>query len=110
MITIDTDTNNITIIRKDTASLEIALDNYQLTDGDTVYFTIAREVEQETPLVQIVVTRFTREGGAIITLTSEHTNLDVGTYKYDIQLDLRDGRRDTVIGPAKFKVIGGVTY
>ena len=40
MITIDTDTNNITIIRKDTASLEIALDNYQLTDGDTVYFTI----------------------------------------------------------------------
>ena len=46
MITIDTDNNNITIIKKDTASLEIVLDNYQLTTGDTVIFTIAREVEQ----------------------------------------------------------------
>ena len=110
MITIDSDNNNITIIKKDTASLEIALDNYKLTDGDRVTFTIAKEVEQETPLVQIIVTSFTEEGGAIINLTSENTNLDVDTYKYDIQLDLADGRRDTIIGPAKFKVVGGVTY
>lgn len=110
MITIDTDTNNITIIKKDTASLEITLDNYKLTTGDRVTFTIAKEVEQETPLVQIVVTNFTEEGGAIINLSSLNTDLDIDTYKYDIQLDLADGRRDTIIGPAKFKVIGGVTY
>lgn len=110
MITIDTDNNNITIIKKDTASLEIALDNYQLTTGDTVIFTIAREVEQETPLVQKTVTIFTAEGRAVINLTTEDTDLDIGSYKYDIQIDTRDGRRDTVIGPAKFKVIGGVTY
>ncbi len=110
MITIDLDTNNITIIKKDTASLEIALDNYKLTEGDRVIFTIAKEVEQENPLVQIIVTEFTEEGGAIINLTSEDTDLDIDSYKYDIQLDLADGRRDTVVGPAKFKVIGGVTY
>lgn len=110
MITIDSDTNNVTVIKKDTASLTVALDNYKLTEGDRVTLTIAREVEQEEPLVQIVVTTFDEEGAAIIDLSSEDTNLEIGTYKYDIQLDLADGRRDTVVGPAKFKVIGGVTY
>ena len=110
MITIDKDTNNITIIKKDTASLDILLDNYTLTDGDTVTLTIDKEVEQETPIKQIVVTNFNAEGGAIINLTSGDTDLEVGTYKYDIQINTADGRVDTVIGPAKFKVIGGVTY
>lgn len=110
MITIDLDTNNITMIKKDTASLEIALDNYKLTTGDTVILTIARELESQTPLVQKVVTTFKEDGGAVIDLTSEDTDLDIGTYKYDIQLDLADGRRDTVVGPAKFKIVGGVTY
>lgn len=110
MITIDKDTNNITIIKKDTASLDILLDNYTLTDGDRVTLTIDREVEQETPIKQIIVTNFNEEGGAIINLTSEDTDLEIGTYKYDIQINTADGRVDTVIGPAKFKVIGGVTY
>ena len=110
MITIDKDTNNITIIKKDTASLDILLDNYPLTNGDRVTLTIDREVEQETPIKQIIVTNFNEEGGAIINLTSEDTDLEIGTYKYDIQINTADGRVDTVIGPAKFKVIGGVTY
>ena len=110
MITIDKDTNNITIIKKDTASLDILLDNYTLTNGDRVTLTIDREVEQETPIKQIIVTNFNEEGGAIINLTSEDTDLEIGTYKYDIQINTADGRVDTVIGPAKFKVIGGVTY
>ena len=110
MITIDKDTNNITIIKKDTASLDILLDNYTLTNGDRVTLTIDKEVEQETPIKQIIVTNFNEEGGAIINLTSEDTDLEIGTYKYDIQINTADGRVDTVIGPAKFKVIGGVTY
>ena len=110
MITIDKDTNNITISKKDTASLDILLDNYTLTNGDRVTLTIDREVEQETPIKQIIVTNFNEEGGAIINLTSEDTDLEIGTYKYDIQINTADGRVDTVIGPAKFKVIGGVTY
>ena len=110
MITIDSDTNNITIIKKDTASLDIAIDNYKLTEGDKVTFTIDEEVEQETPLRQIIVTDFTEDGEAVINLSSEDTDLEIGTYKYDVQIDTADGRVDTVIGPAKFKVIGGVTY
>ena len=110
MITIDNENNNISIIKKDTASLEVFLDNYMLTEGDKVTFTIDKEVEQQEPIKQIIITEFTEDGGAIINLTSEDTDLEIGTYKYDVQINTADGRVDTVIGPAKFKVIGGVTY
>lgn len=110
MITIDNENNNINIIKKDTASLEVFLDNYMLTEGDRVTFTIDKEVEQQEPIKQIIITEFTEDGGAIINLTSEDTDLEIGTYKYDVQINTADGRVDTVIGPAKFKVIGGVTY
>jgi len=33
-----------------------------------------------------------------------------GTYYYDIQVNTADGRVDTVLGPAKFKILGGVKY
>lgn len=110
MITIDLDNNNITIIKKDTASLNIALDNYILKSGDTVTMTIDKEVENEEPIKQIIVTNFTDQGEAVIKLTSEDTDLEIGTYKYDIQVNTADGRVDTIIGPAKFKIVGGVTY
>jgi hypothetical protein len=109
MFTIDNDTNKMTIIRKDTASFNIALENYELGNGDTVTFTIAKEKEQESPLVQIIVTEFLN-GVATVFLESANTDLDEGTYLYDVQINTADGRVDTVVGPAKFKVIGGVTY
>lgn len=110
MISIDNDTNKISIIKKDTAALSVALDNYFLTDGDKVTFTVANAVEQEEPLLQIVVTEFTDEGGAVISLSSQDTDLEIGEYLYDIQVDTQDGRVDTIVGPAKIKIMGGVTY
>lgn len=109
MFTIDNDTNKMTIVKKDTASFNVALDNYELTDGDRVTFTIAKEVEQETPIKQIVVEDFI-DGAALVSITSEDSDLDIGDYLYDVQINLADGRVDTVIGPAKFVVKGGVTY
>ena len=111
MFTIDNDTNMITIVKKDTAYFGLELDNYVLSQGDKVTFTIAKEKESQDPLVQKVVTDFDEESGiALIHLTSEDTDLDKGTYFYDIQVDTKDGQVDTVIGPAKFKVVEGVTY
>ena len=109
MFTIDNDTNAMTIIKKDTASFNVALDNYNLEDGDSVTFTISRQVEEEEPILQKTVTDFV-DGIATIKLTKEDTNIEVGTYLYDIQIDTSDGRVDTVVGPAKFTVKGGVTY
>ena len=109
MFTIDKETNQMTIVMKDTASFDIAFDNYYLVSGDKVTFTVAKEKESEQPLIQKVLTEF--EGGlARIQLSSEETNLPKGTYYYDIQVDTGDGRIDTVVGPAKFKVLEGVTY
>ena len=109
MFTIDKETNQMTIVMKDTASFDLAFDNYYLVSGDKVTFTIAKEKESEQPLIQKVLTEF--EGGlARIQLSSEETNLPKGTYYYDIQVDTGDGRVDTVVGPAKFKVLEGVTY
>lgn len=109
MFIIDNDTNTMTIVKKDTASFDVALDNYTLADGDRVIFTIAKEVEQETPIRQIVVEDFL-EGVATIFITSEDSNIEEGKYLYDIQINTADGRVDTIVGPAKFVVKGGVTY
>ncbi len=109
MFTIDKETNQMTIVMKDTASFDIAFDNYYLVTGDKVTFTVAREKESQEPLIQKELTEF--EGGrARIQLNSDETDLPKGSYYYDIQVDTGDGRVDTVVGPAKFKVLEGVTY
>lgn len=109
MFTIDNDTNAMTIIKKDTASFDVALDNYNLKAGDSVTFTISKRVEEEEPILQKVITDFV-DGIATVKLTKEDTDIEIGSYLYDIQINTQDGRVDTVIGPAKFKVIGGVTF
>ena len=47
---------------------------------------------------------------AVVRLTTEDTDIPVGTYYYDVEVDTADGRVDTVLGPFKFKVMGGVKY
>jgi len=104
MYTVD-ENNKITIVKKDTAYFSVALDNYELREGDKITFTISKEKESQTPLVQKVITEFTNNNMAIIYLSSEDTNLDKGTYFYDIQLDTETGWVDTVVGPAKIKIV-----
>lgn len=109
MFTIDKETNQMTIVMKDTASFDIAFDNYYLVTGDKVTFTVAKEKESQDPLIQKELTEFSG-GIARIQLSSDDTDLPKGSYYYDIQVDTGDGRVDTVVGPAKFKVLEGVTY
>lgn len=109
MFTIDKETNQMTIVMKDTASFDIAFDNYYLVTGDKVTFTVAKEKESQDPLIQKELTEFSG-GIARIQLNAEDTDLPKGSYYYDIQVDTGDGRIDTVVGPAKFKVLEGVTY
>lgn len=109
MFTIDKETNQMTIVMKDTAAFDIAFDNYHLVAGDKVTFTVAKEKESQNPLIQKVLTEF-EDGMARIQLSAEETNLPKGSYYYDIQVETGDGRIDTVVGPAKFKVVEGVTY
>lgn len=99
--------NRITVIQGDTGILDLSLDNYYLKDGDKVYFTVKKEYDGER-LIFKEVTEFT-DGKAKFIFTAEDTNIDVGTYLYDVQCNLADGRVDTVIKPTEFKVLGGIT-
>lgn len=109
MLNYNAETNGISMIAKDTGDFVIGLDNYLLGEGDTVYFTVNSELEKETPLISKAITQFT-DNKAVIRLTAQDTDLAVGTYYYDIQVNTADGRVDTVLGPAKFKIMGGVKF
>lgn len=100
--------NRIMVIQGDTGILDLSLDNYQLKEGDKVYFTVKADFASEEVLIFKEVTKFV-DGKAKFIFTAEDTNLDRGTYKYDVQCNLADGRVDTVIKPTDFKVLGGIT-
>ena len=110
MYTID-ENNTITIVKKDTAYFAILLDDYNLQDGDILTFTIAKEKESLHPLVQKEL-EFS-DNLAVIFLSSTDTDLEKGTYYYDLQLTTRDGMVDTIMGgypTTKLKIVQGVTY
>ncbi len=109
MLKYDSETKAMSIVAKDTGGFGFKLDNYSLGEGDVVYFTVNTELENPEPKIQKVITEFQSNGAAIV-LTSEDTDIPVGKYYYDIQINTADGRVDTVIGPYKFNVLGGVTY
>lgn len=109
MLSYDKDTKAITMVAKDTGAMVIAIENYLLDTGDRVYFTVNDGLEKENPLIQKVVTEFT-DNKALVQLSTSDTDLPIGSYYYDVEIDSADGRVDTVIGPAKFKIVGGVKY
>ena len=102
MLIYDKDTNAMSIVAKDTGDFVVSIDNYLLAEGDRVYFTVNDELEKPEPLIQKMIDTFT-DNKAV-------TDIPVGTYYYDVEVDTADGRVDTVLGPFKFKVMGGVKY
>ena len=109
MLNFDKDTYKITMVRKDTGDIAIALENYLLDNGDEVVFTVNSDYDAENPLIQKIITAF-QNHSAFIHLNSEDTDLEPGEYLYDVQVNSADGRVDTVLGPAKFKIVGGITF
>lgn len=109
MLIFDKDTKAMSIIAKDTGDFVVSIGNYLLAEGDKVYFTVNSELEKPEPLIQKEINTFT-DNKAVIHLATEDTNIPTGNYYYDIEVNTADGRVDTIIGPAKFKVMGGVKY
>jgi hypothetical protein len=109
MLNYDKDTYKITMVRKDTGDLTVALENYLLDTGDEVVFTVNTGYDLENHLIQKRITEF-QDHSALVRLGVDDTDLEPGEYLYDIQVNTADGRVDTVIGPAKFKITGGITF
>lgn len=109
MLNYDFDTGTISMVAKDTGDFVISFDNYTLDEGDTVYFTVNDVLEKPNPRIQKVITEF-ENNTAIIHLTSNDTNIPIGNYYYDVEVNTLSGRVDTIMGPARFKILGGVKY
>lgn len=107
MLNIDSKTNKITIVNGDTGNINFAIENYKLKEGDTVFFTVKSHNGNEE-LVKKIQT-FNEDGSCLIYLTKDDTFDLSGIYYYDVQVNLKDGRVDTIIGPARFYVIKGLT-
>ena len=109
MLYFDKDTKKMRMIVKDTGSFAIGLSNYVLDDGDKIIFTVNTEKEKQNPVIQKTITSF-QNGRAIVQLSAADTDIEPGNYWYDVQFDGADGRVDTILGPAKFKFEGGITF
>ena len=100
--------NIINVTKGDTGVINLALDNYKLQEGDKVTLTVKQNINDSVYVLQKVVTEF-EDGTAKIMLSSSDTNIEPIKYVYDIQVDLADGRVQTVVIPSTFKVLKGVT-
>lgn len=109
MLNYNAETQTISMIAKDTGDFVVSIDNYLLGEGDVVYFTVNSALELEKPLISKEVRSFV-DNKAVFHLTAADTALAPGSYFYDIQVNTADGRVDTVLGPAKFKISGGVKF
>ena len=108
MFSIDTK-KRIKIVKGDTGIFNIAMSTYEFVEGDKLYFTVKKNVGDSKSVLKKVVSDF-KGRKAKIFLSKEDTDLEVGTYVYDVQCSLVNGVVDTVIPPTKFEVLGGVTH
>lgn len=105
----------LSMIRGDTESITISIKDTEgelipLVIGDTVYFTMKKNMNNETKVIQKVITSFT-DGSAIIDLLHDDTkNISFGEYYYDVQVTYENGTVRTVLGPDTFTILGEVTY
>ena len=103
--------NTIRLTRGDTAYLTVPIitelnEEYVMTSGDTMSFSVKRKEGDDEYLFQKVVA-----GSNTIHIEPSDTHdLAFGKYKYDVQVDLANGDVFTVIEPNTFEIMKEVTH
>ena len=107
MLYID-DNQNITLTRGDSATFGLTVkqntSSYDYSN-DLVVFTVKKNVNTDGILFQKTFTN-----GVINLTPSDTSNLNYGTYYYDVQLKNTSNGIYTVIPPSKFIVAPEVTF
>lgn len=110
MFTINND-KTMTVVQGDTAIFTISPRGYYFVEGDEAIFTVKKSAKERKNMIQKSVKVFEDDGMvAKFFLGGDDTRLPVGEYLYDIQLNLADGRIDTVVLPTKFIVLEGINH
>ena len=109
------DGNNITMTRGDSETISIFCKDILGTivpfvTGDTVYFTIKRDIHEEAIILQKIITIFTDGKAIAVILPIDTKALEFMAYIYDVQITKADGTVSTIIPPSKFTIGGEVTY
>ena len=107
--------NEMTMTRGDSESITISVVNEDGTKnllevGDTIYFTVKKNINTDEKIMQKVITHFTNNVAIIEIEPIDTDNLDFGDYVYDVQLTKSDGKVMTIITPNRFTIGGEVTY
>ena len=108
MFTIDYK-KRITIVKGDTAIFNISMHNYEFVEGDKVYFTVRKNADDMESVIQKTISVFDGRKAKIF-LSKEDTDIQAGTYLYDVQCSLANGVVDTIILPTRFEILGGITH
>ena len=107
--------NAISMIRGDSETITVSCKDASglytpFIDGDKIYFTVKKSVNDTVKVLQKVVTTFD-DGKAIIEIRHDDTkDIECGVYMYDIQLSKLDGTVTTIIKPSRFVLNNEVTY
>ena len=102
MIRINPRTMDIEMIKRDTGPISVRPkvkgtdDEYLLTDGATLYFTL-RKLQDRSIILEKSTTEFEDGIGSIVLESEDTENIDEGTYIYDLVVIRADGTRDTLI-------------
>lgn len=108
MFEYNSETGQINLTRGDTAYLDVSASDaegneLQFTDQVDIRMTVRQDAESP------VLFQIPADSGTV-KICPEHTSeLEFGTYRYDVQVILANGDVSTY-GPYKFKVLQEVTY
>lgn len=109
------DGNNMKMIRGDSETISISfLDKdknpYVFSQGDVIYFTVKKSINTKRTAIQKIVDDFPDGELRISIKPSDTSDLEYGSYVYDIQYNKHDGTVKTIIPPSAFVISGEVTY
>jgi hypothetical protein len=102
MIRINPITMDIEMIKRDTGPISVrpilkgTQDEYLLTDGATLHFTL-RKLQDRSIVMEKSTTEFEDGIGSIVLESSDTEDIEEGTYIYDLVVIRSDGTRDTLI-------------
>lgn len=103
------DNNEMKLTRGDTIKFKVDIfyengSPYIVRDGDTVTFSVKRNLKDSDYALQKVV-----NAGELISIEPEETSNLSGRYLYDVQLNTSLGEVFTIVSPSQLYVLEDVT-